>query len=159
MRSMTKIKRIKLFAIFSEENKVLKEQWFSKSLKDDFDLYVRNIGQISDKDVNHRDSEWYRALKAKIFCINQAIQENMGDVIVFSDVDIQFFRKTELIIKACLKEMTLFFKVNIGPSTGKSTRGLWLSDAMRRPEAVEAHFRDEYQRIRSGRPKRHESHY
>ena len=57
---------------------------FKNTIKDDYEIKLSKIDSVSGQEV------WVEKTKAIIRCI----EENMGDHVVFSDVDIQFFRKT-----------------------------------------------------------------
>ena len=91
---------------------------FSDSLKDNYDVeYIlfdpEKIEILPGRGLN----VWI--FKTKL--IIELIENNLGESIIFSDIDIQFFNKTEPIVKACLEKYDLVFqgedrfsKVNIG---------------------------------------------
>ncbi len=116
-------KRIKLFGVYSEENMILKNEWFLKTLKDDFEIHLKFLGKIAEGDINCKEPSWYIALREKIRFIYQAVQDNIGDVIVTSDVDIQFFRKSFPMIKKFIRNNDIIFQSEYWPSDGHVNTG------------------------------------
>jgi MoaA/NifB/PqqE/SkfB family radical SAM enzyme len=87
---------MKLVAVFSASHEKLKDEWFLGTLKDDYDvaLYrcdVRGQGAYMQED-------WTRAVLFKSATIIKAIQDNWGEVFVYSDVDVAFFGPTKLAV-------------------------------------------------------------
>jgi MoaA/NifB/PqqE/SkfB family radical SAM enzyme len=87
---------MKLIGVFSASHQTLKDEWFLRTLKDDYDvrLYrcdVRGQGSYMQED-------WTRAILFKSATIINAIQENWGEIFVYSDVDVAFFAPTEAAI-------------------------------------------------------------
>ncbi len=84
---------LKLYCLCSVSHRPLAEQWFLPSLKDPYLLQLDS--DPSAGTGNYKDSSWNRAIHKKVSLILRALRENPGEVFLFSDVDIQFFRKTE----------------------------------------------------------------
>ncbi len=117
---MNKSKKIKIYAITlkesiaNQENQVFKD-WFLKTIKDDFELFIDEI------QMGHGD---FRSKNFNAFCLRRfeilrdAIKENQGDIIISADLDIQFFDKTEPIVRSSLKNKDIVFQMgtplNIG---------------------------------------------
>ena len=91
---------------------------FTDSLKDNYDVeYIL----FDPEEIEVKPG---RGLKIWIFktkLIIGLIEKNFGESIIISDIDIQFFKKTETIVKTCLEKYDLVFqgenrfnKVNIG---------------------------------------------
>lgn len=108
---------MKLYTFYSENFLPLKKI-FSKSLKDNFDVEYVLFDFDADKG---KTGGGYNIWIFKTKLIIDLIRENLGEIIVFSDIDIQFFKKTEPIIRECLQNNDIVFqrengltKVNIG---------------------------------------------
>lgn len=91
---------MKLYSLYTNHHKVFKDNWFIPSLKEEFDLNIReyqidNKGEIGNKAFKD-------AMLLKVSTIIEAIQENNNEIIIYSDIDIQFFKKFKNYIK---KEM------------------------------------------------------
>ena len=83
---------MKLIAIFSPSHECLKDEWFLRTLKDDYEVClhrcdVRGHGKYMQDD-------WTRAVLFKSDRIIEAIQDNWDDTFVYSDVDVIFFAPT-----------------------------------------------------------------
>lgn len=120
---MSKVDKIKLYGVYSEENKILKEEWFLSTLKDDFEIHLKYLGKIGEGQLNCKEPAWYLALREKSKFIFQAIQDNMGNVIISSDVDIQFFRKSIDIIKKYIRNKDVVFQAEHRPFDGQVNTG------------------------------------
>jgi MoaA/NifB/PqqE/SkfB family radical SAM enzyme len=81
---------MKLLYLFTASHEAMKDRWFLPSLQDDMEL----VGYRSDIRGGgaYKDQDWQDAVTFKSQCIIRTIQENMGDIFVYSDVDIEFFR-------------------------------------------------------------------
>jgi MoaA/NifB/PqqE/SkfB family radical SAM enzyme len=87
---------MKLISVCSPSHDTLKDEWFLRTLKDDYEVCtyrcdVRGQGTYLEED-------WTRAVLFKSATIIDAIQENWGDVFVYSDVDVTFFAPTKTTI-------------------------------------------------------------
>lgn len=81
---------MKLLCVCTKSHEHMKDAWFLPSLKDNVDLMVRQCN-IEGKGT-YKEADWSQAVIFKSECIIQAIKENMGDIFVYSDVDVEFFR-------------------------------------------------------------------
>jgi len=83
---------MKLVAVYTGSHERLVNDWFLPSLQDDYELQlhrcdVRGTGSF-------RAPDWTAAVQHKCRRIVEAIRDNPGEVIVYSDVDVQFFAPT-----------------------------------------------------------------
>jgi hypothetical protein len=81
---------MKLYGVWSESHKVLKDDWFLPSIKDDFEIHLEE--SPAHGSGTYQAPDWTEAVLHKSNTIVHAIEENMGDIFVYSDVDIQFFK-------------------------------------------------------------------
>jgi MoaA/NifB/PqqE/SkfB family radical SAM enzyme len=93
---------MKLIASFSPSHERLKDDWFLRTLKDDYEIClhrcdVRGHGKYLQDD-------WTRAVLIKSDRIIEAIQDNWNDTFVYSDVDVMFFAPTKTAILASLAD-------------------------------------------------------
>lgn len=91
---------MKLISVFSPSHETLKDEWFLRTLKDDYEVCLyrceaRGQGRYMEQD-------WTQAVLFKSARIIDAIRENWGEVFVYSDVDVAFFAPTAEPILSCI---------------------------------------------------------
>lgn len=95
----------RLYTIVSPSHRTIYDEWFRPSLQDRFQLNVRFIDQIGDRQEHHCGTAAFnRTMLAKATLMLTAIEQNMGDVFIYSDVDIQFFRAATAAIDEAIAE-------------------------------------------------------
>ena len=109
---------MKVFGVYSEENKILKDNWFLKTLTDNFELNFKYLGSNDGKDVCFSSEFWFGALRKRLDYFCQAIKDNQGEVILSLDVDIQFFGRCLPIINQSMKEKDVVFQSEGWPPSG-----------------------------------------
>ena len=82
--------KMKLYFFHTPSHEQLKDDWFLRSLKDDFELCPGSHAQIGPEGT-YLEPGWPETMGKKIAYIVQMIRENLGKVVIFSDVDVQFF--------------------------------------------------------------------
>lgn len=95
---------VKLYSIYTDEMLDLKNT-FLESVKDDWDLTLDRFeggGHVLDEG-------WYDILKDRTVYIVNKIKENMGQVIVWCDIDVQFFRPCIQFIEEAIKDKDIVF--------------------------------------------------
>lgn len=80
-----------MILIYTPSHYILRDQWFLPTLQDDFELVHHDLSQVC-KSANFMEAGWLDLMHQRLDILIKAISENMGDIIVYSDVDIQFFR-------------------------------------------------------------------
>lgn len=100
--------KMKLYAYYTEEMSQLKDLFFN-SIKDDWDI---NIEKWDSFDGNSNfGSEQFRLITTKkLYFLLEKIKENIGSIIIYSDVDIQFFRSCNNIILDLIDGNDLLFQ-------------------------------------------------
>lgn len=114
---------MKVFGVYSEENKILKENWFLKTLADDLELNFKYLGSNSGENVSFSSDYWFKALRKRHEYLCQAIRDNQGDVILSTDVDIQFFGPCLPLINKFIKGKDIVFQSEWWPPTGEVNCG------------------------------------
>lgn len=80
---------MKIYTYYTESHKDLFENYFSKTVED---LEIDStIGEQECKSGSYYSDGWKTTTMKKVDVFIKAVNENMGDIFVFSDVDIQFF--------------------------------------------------------------------
>ena len=93
------MEKIKLYSIYTDEAAVLKDI-FLTTLQDDWELHISHWGKAV-QDGDWGTPSFAKLVKKKIAYIIETIKENTGDIIIWSDIDIQFFGKcTDAILKS-----------------------------------------------------------
>lgn len=82
--------KIKLYALYTPSHEVLKDRFFLPSIKDDFEIVFEFCEQTCPS-AKFMSEGWTDTTIRKVDLIIRAIEENWGNVFIFSDVDIQFF--------------------------------------------------------------------
>lgn len=88
---------MKLYIFYTPSHKVFLNSWLLKSLRDEYDLIIRQ-GRQECHTGSFMHEGWMKTMLEKANLILQAIRDNWHEVFIVSDVDIQFFGKTQDII-------------------------------------------------------------
>ena len=102
---------MKLFSICTAQTTTLRDKWFLKMLQDDWEL---NIVQLQDAPAGNGDylsPEWYFCIHKKIEVLINAIKENGNGIIIWADIDTQFFRPCTGIIEQAIQGNDIVFQM------------------------------------------------
>ncbi|SEM79563.1 Nucleotide-diphospho-sugar transferase [Mucilaginibacter gossypiicola] len=91
-------KRMKLFSIYTDELSEIKDV-FSGSIRDDWDVHIKYMGRAGDGNGDFASKGFYYIQQRKIEFLIEKIKENWDDVIIYADIDIQFFDKCSGLIE------------------------------------------------------------
>jgi len=108
MLQVQKVKRIKLYTFHNDDFKKLKERFLS-TLKDDYEVICKQ------QDLRVGDKVWCGGETVWLFktrLIIDAIKANWDDVIIISDIDIQFFKPTKEIVFRAIAARDIVFQRN-----------------------------------------------
>jgi len=86
-------KKIRLYCMYTPSHEVLYKEWFLPTLQDDYEVVSSCFKQECQRGA-FMSKGWAKTIIHKIDIILRGIEENWGQVFVFSDVDIQFFAPT-----------------------------------------------------------------
>ena len=100
---------LKLYTFYTPSHKILFDQWFLPSLQDEYDLIVETYEQEC-LSARFLSPGWTKTTYRKIELILRAILENWGDIFIYSDVDVQFFGKTEAVILKNIKDKDIILQ-------------------------------------------------
>lgn len=103
---------MKLYCFYTPSHSVFYKDWFKPSASREFDVvpykYSRQISKSSEyaKD-GWRETQYYKVLHWK-----KAVEDNMGDIIVCSDVDMQFLGDCKEFLSNILADNDIAFQQN-----------------------------------------------
>jgi len=97
---------LKMYACCTASHRTLADQWFLRTLQDNYNLILEKI-DAPNGSSRYKDASWMSAVEAKADLILRALKENDGSVFIFSDVDIRFLGKTEPEVLARMKDHDL----------------------------------------------------
>jgi lipopolysaccharide biosynthesis glycosyltransferase len=83
---------MKLYTIFSPSHKIMYDDFFLKTLPNEFELVSKEIPQECSTGEFYKEG-WSKTCYRKVEFFIQACEENIGKNFIYSDVDIQFFGK------------------------------------------------------------------
>jgi hypothetical protein len=154
----------RLYTIVSPSHRGMYDEWFRPSLRDDYRIEARFINQVgAAKDHHCGTAAFNRTMVEKARLMLEAIEQNMGDVFIYSDVDIQFFGPTEAAIDeaidgydvACQLDAPLHMGREAHPDfSGHLCAGFLVCRASDRTRSL---WRDILGYVES-RPRRHDQH-
>ncbi len=102
------MEKTKIYSIYTDEASELKEI-FLRSIQDDWNINLKNFGQTNGNG-NWGTPEFGQLMRKRIYYIISIIKENWYDVIVWADIDIQFFRKCSKLIEQAIDGMDILFQ-------------------------------------------------
>ena len=90
---------MRVYTYYTESHKILFENYFKKTIVD-LEIYA-TFGEQECKTGSYYKDGWKKTTMKKVDVFIKAVEENMNDIFVFSDVDIQFFGpiKDQLLIE------------------------------------------------------------
>ena len=95
---------MKLYACYTESHKEMADDIFKPSIKDDFELMMRKIDQRKNAYPKYGNEDHVSAMVQRVGCTIAAIEDNMGDVFISSDVDIVFFKPVKDVVLETLND-------------------------------------------------------
>ena len=105
---------MKLYAVYTDGAEILRDEWFLKSLQDDWELNILRVEISGEKYGDFSTPGFKDSVKKKTGLILNSIKDNFGDVIIWSDLDIQFFGKCSDTIEDSIKEKDVVFQSELG---------------------------------------------
>jgi hypothetical protein len=108
------MKRLKLYSIYTKEAVELKNI-FLRSIQDDWEI---NICYLSDVDVdgNWGTKEFGKLMRKRIKYIIEIIEKNWSYIVIWSDIDIQFFRGCSSLMMKAIAKNDIVFQSECWPS-------------------------------------------
>ena len=94
---------MKLLSIYTDETKILKDEWFLKTLKDKWELNIKYLEEKEQGDGDFGSPLWYYCCRKKVEFIIEAIRNNWNSIILWADIDMQFFGECTGIIEKTME--------------------------------------------------------
>ena len=105
---------MKLYTIYTESHKEMYENYFLKTIPNEFEIIPNEIPQECPTGEFY-ESGWDKTCYRKTELYLKACEENMGSVFAFSDVDIQFFGKIKEAMLSELGDFDIACQNDTGP--------------------------------------------
>jgi len=125
---------MKLYTAYTPSHEIFLKEWFLPSMQDDYELIIEKYEQECPS-AEYMSEGWTKTMFRRIDLIMRAIEDNWGDVFIFSDVDIQFFQPAKEIISKVIKNHDFAVQKNsfggrlnagfFACRANKKTSGLW----------------------------------
>jgi len=100
---------MKLYGIYTPSHEILKDEWFLPTVGSEYKLVLREYDQECDGGICGNRG-FIRSVSHKFDLLIEATKENWGEIFVFSDMDIQFFRPSQEIILNCIGDKDIVFQ-------------------------------------------------
>ncbi len=121
--------KIKLYTFYTSSHEILFYQWFLPTLQDDFEIVPKKCDQLCKTGVFMK-SGWVETMLFKVSMILEAIEENWGNVFVYADIDIQFFKPFKEHVLTLIKNKDMLIQRN--RPTGEVCAGFIVCKANKR---------------------------
>jgi hypothetical protein len=102
---------MKLYCFYTTSHNILYEEWLKPSASREYLVIPKEHPQLS-QNGSYSDSGWVETQYQKVLFWIECVEENLGDVIVCSDVDVQFFGATKELLIECLGDRDICFQQN-----------------------------------------------
>lgn len=107
------MEKLKVYAVYTDETTVLKDI-FLNSIKDDWDISMKYWEPVGN-DGNFGSPGFIKLLRRKTEYLTDLIQENFGNIIIWSDIDIQFFKPCTSLINERMADNDILFQAEHWP--------------------------------------------
>ncbi len=111
---------MKLYAFYTEEGVIFRDI-FVNSLKDSWEINLTDWGRVGGNVQNAGSTEFAKLMRRKIELIIKAIKKEMGNIIIWSDVDIQFFGVCTPAIEKAMANNDMVFQAEHWPKKEVNT--------------------------------------
>lgn len=108
------MKKMKIFSVYTDEIAAIKPI-FLDSMKDDWEVHVEYLGKAGEGNGDFHSRGWLDVQKKKLNFIINKIEENQGDVIIWSDLDIQFFAQCVPLIEQAIEGYDVLYQAERWP--------------------------------------------
>jgi hypothetical protein len=105
---------MKLYTIYTESHKEMYNNYFLKTLPNEFEVIATEIPQECTTGEFY-SAGWDKTCYKKTELYLRACEENMGEIFAFSDVDIQFFGKIKEVLLEELGDFDIACQNDTGP--------------------------------------------
>jgi hypothetical protein len=114
---------LKLFAVYTREHAVLKDEWFLKTLRDPFDLHIRDFGSSGPAQAAFGSAAWLKAIRRRCAYFRDVIAQHQGETVLLCDLDIQFFGRCLPYVERAMEGRDIVFQSESWPFGGDVNLG------------------------------------
>lgn len=107
------MKKIKLFSIYTDETVELKDI-FLKSIQDDWDITIYYFGKAGEGG-DFGTPSFLKLIKKRLEYQIDAIEKNWNEIIIWSDIDIQFFKRCSNLILNAIDKKDIVYQSECWP--------------------------------------------
>ncbi|MBE5322232.1 hypothetical protein IM793_23970 [Pedobacter sp. MR2016-19] len=104
----------KIYSFYTDEVVELKSI-FQNSIKDDWEVHIEYLGKTGEGNGNFATKGWYQIIQTKISFLIEKIKENRGDIIIWADIDIQFYGMCSELIYSAIAGNDIVFQAERWP--------------------------------------------
>jgi len=116
---------VKLIGVYTKSHRILKDEWFLASLQDNYDVELHNCDIAGSG--TYMEPSWSEAVLFKSDTIINSIKKYWGEIFVYSDVDVQFFKPTQQILLNAIKNYDIVCQRD--DPYGNLCTGFWIARA------------------------------
>jgi hypothetical protein len=113
---------MKIYSIYTDEMEEIK-RIFLDSMQDDWEVNIEYFGKAGEGNGDFHTQGWIDIQKRKIAFIISKIEDNLDDVIIWSDLDIQFFAKCTPLIRQAIEGKDIVFQAEHWPEKDEINSG------------------------------------
>jgi len=115
--------KMKIYSIYTDEMLPIKDIFLNSIKDEDWDVNVIYMGTAGEGGGDFATKGFKQLMKEKVRTIIKTIDDNMGDVIVWSDLDIQFFDKCSPLIEKAIDGKDIVFQAEHSPQKSEVNVG------------------------------------
>ncbi len=102
---------MRLYGVCTPSHQPLLRNWLLPTLQDPYELRIQSYNQIGSEEQHvFGTPQFIRTTMFKLDVVLRALRENWEDLFVFTDMDVQFFRPTELLLRRLINGFDLLFQ-------------------------------------------------
>tara|TARA_Y100000592_G_C5461818_1_gene314430 strand:+ start:1262 stop:2026 length:765 start_codon:yes stop_codon:yes gene_type:complete len=87
------MKKVKVYSVCTESHEKLRDEYFLPSLPKNLEPMVYNVDSQGSGGGKWKTPSFKHAIKNKLSMTLDAVNENMGDIFIISDLDLYYFRE------------------------------------------------------------------
>ncbi len=103
---------MKLYCFYTPSHSIFYKNWFKPSASSEFELVPYEYPEQISKSSEYAKDGWRETQYHKVLHWKKAVEDNMGDIIVCSDVDIQFLGKSKEFLSNIIADYDIAFQQN-----------------------------------------------
>lgn len=101
-----------LYCFYTPSHEVFFKEWFEPSASKEYTLFPKKHSDQISKTATYAEDGWRETQYKKVLYWKKAVEDNMGDLIVCSDVDIQFLNNSKDFLSKAIKGSDIAFQQN-----------------------------------------------